>query len=144
MMNIPKTLDAWETEFNPDWRFDTANFTVIFYADDEDLAPEDSFEFAEDIDRARSGNLHDWFRAVVAVYGPDEKLIAYDTLGGCSYDSLREFYTSHRDRDPMNRNCSLMRAERGENMVICHYFPDMVREAVREAKQQIALAREGA
>jgi hypothetical protein len=128
-MKIPQTLDAWEYKYTPDWRFDTDNFSVIFYADDEDMAPEDDGT---------------WFCAVVAVYGPDEKLLAYDTLGGCSYDSVREFYTSHRDRDPMNRNCSIMRAAHGQNVSICHYFPDMVRTAVREAKHKIELARAGA
>jgi hypothetical protein len=34
----------------------------------------------------------------------------------------------------MNRNCSLMRQARGQIVVICHYFPDMVRIVCAEAR----------
>jgi hypothetical protein len=50
----------------------------------------------------------------------------------------REFYTGHRDTDPMNRNCSIMRAARSENVVICHYFPSMVQEAISAARTELA------
>lgn len=157
-MKIPKTLDAWEYTYNADWRFDTANFSVIFYADEEDMMPEDCFQFPEDIAFARSGNDGAWFCAVVAIYGPDEQLLAYDTLGGCSYGSVREFYSSHRWQysrrqrrwitDPKSRAwkaCEARRPRRSDgSRADGGYFTDMVRTAVREAKQKIALRREGA
>ena len=71
-----------------------------------------------------------------------------DFSGGVSADEfkklnaaltrLERFWTDHRDSDPMNRNCSIMRAARGGNVVICHYFPDMVRTAVDEARKALA------
>lgn len=41
----------------------------------------------------------------------------------------------------MNRNCSIMRAANGDNVMIGHYFPDMVREAVRQARAWLASAK---
>lgn len=157
MMRIPQTLAAWEHTYTPDWRFDTANFSVIFYADDEDQHPADHFSCSKDIAFAESGNDGAWFCAVVAVYGSDENLIAYDTLGGCSYGSVREFYSSHRWQysrrqrkwitDPKSRAWKALEARRPRRSdgtrADGHYFPDMIRAAVAEAKQQIALAREG-
>ena len=61
-----------------------------------------------------------------------------DGLGGCAYKTVREFYTSHRDADPMNQDCSAMRAARGSNVAICHYFPDMVSEAIADARRNLA------
>lgn len=73
----------------------------------------------------------------------DGEEIGRDSLYGSVYsaDSVSEFWTAHRDSDPMNRNCSIMRAARGENVVICHYFPDMVRSAVREAREHVKAMR---
>jgi hypothetical protein len=127
------------------WSFETARFFVGFYAEPEDLDPADSFQFPEDIEAVRSGAV-DWFCACVRVYlkGEDDswcsdwRELASDYLGGCAYNSVREFYTAHRDTDPMNRNCSIMRAARGENVVICHYFPSMVQEAVSAARAELA------
>lgn len=125
----------WETL----WTFDTPNFRVALEVAPEDTDPADSFELDEDIAFAREGGSA-WFCASVAVYyGADEEdliEVGRDVLGGCSYRSFEEFYTSHRDRNPMNRNCSIMRAKLGQNVSICHYFPDMVREAVNEARRK--------
>lgn len=118
------------------WSFETANFKVAFEVSPEDMDPADSFQFDEDIAAVRNGDV-DWFVAWVVVYGPDGEELAYDCLGGCAYKSAREFHTGHRDPDPMNRNCSLMRAARGENVSICHYFPGMVSEAIAEARREI-------
>jgi hypothetical protein len=158
MMRIPQTIDAWETIYSPDWRFDTANFSVIFYADDEELDPHDSFDCEKDVEFAQSGNDGAWFCAVVAVYGPDGQLIAWDTLGGCSYNSVREFYSAHRWQysrrqrrwitDPKSRAwkaCEARRPRRADgSRMDGHYFPSMVREAVRAAKHAVALAQNGA
>lgn len=65
--------------------------------------------------------------------------IGFDLLCGCVYsaEDMVDFYTAHRSTDPVNRNCSIMRAKNGEKSTICHYFPDMVREAVREARDYL-------
>jgi hypothetical protein len=126
------------------WSFETARFFVGFYAEPEEMDPADSFQFDDDIEAVRSGSV-EWFSASVRVYlkGDDDNwctdwtLVGRDDLGGCAYSSVREFYTSHRDPDPMNRNCSTMRAVRGENVVICHYFPGMVAEAISDARRTI-------
>jgi hypothetical protein len=119
------------------WTFKTANFTVALEVMPEDMDPADSFEFAEDIAAVRNGDVA-WFQASVVVYGHDGEELGRDSLGGCAYANVRDFYTSHRDADPMNRNCSIMRAARGDNVVICDYFPSMVRAAITEARAAMA------
>jgi hypothetical protein len=72
--------------------------------------------------------------------------IAADYLGGSVYSwhNVHEFWTAHRGRNPMNRNCSIMRAAwsaktGGQNNVgIGHYFPDMIRTACKEARAKLA------
>jgi hypothetical protein len=72
----------------------------------------------------------------------DGVLIGADYLGGSVYSAsdYKTFATAHRDPDPMNRNCSIMRASHpaGPNVSICHYFPDMVRQAVSAARECLA------
>lgn len=117
------------------WQFDTANFRVVCHVDAEDVRPEDSFSEPEDVAFAREDNPAHWFCAFVSVwYGDDENnltYLAHDVLGGCSYRSFDEFVSSHRSADPENRNTLAMKAR---NTVICHYFPDMVRQAVAAAR----------
>lgn len=120
--------------FETVWEFRTAGFRIALEIEPEDMVPEDSFEFQDDIDAVRNGTV-EWFCARVVVYHGDMR-VAWDSLGGCAYNSVREFYTSHRDPDPMNRNCSAMRAARG-GVYIGHYFPDMVRQAIREARETL-------
>lgn len=137
-------MAASDIRDNAAWKFETARFFVGFYAEPEETDPSDSFEFPEDIEAVHSGAV-EWFCASVRVYlkpeadsDPSEwSEISADYLGSCAYKSVREFYTSHRDPDPMNRNCSIMRAARGDNVVICHYFPSMVSEAVRNARLEM-------
>jgi hypothetical protein len=114
------------------WQFETPNTTVRLVIEHEDMHPADSFEFQEDIDAVLNGEF-EWFMAVVEVVR-NGHVIGRDVLGGCAYRTIEEFYTSHRDPDPMNRNSSLMRATRGERVCICHYFPDMVRTAIADAR----------
>jgi len=38
----------------------------------------------------------------------------------------------------MNRNCAPMRAARGDNVVVGHYFPQMVRQAIADARRTLA------
>src|SRR5690606_12631955 len=62
--------------------------------------------------------------------------VGWSSLGGSVYgaNEYADFWTAHRDKNPMNRNCSIyrdaMRAKTGHECTICHYFPDMVREAI--------------
>lgn len=117
------------------WSFTTENFEVRLCIEPEDTDPADSFEFAEDIKAVRDGTV-EWFAATVEVL-KNGHVIGSDHLGCCAYKTVREFYESHRDKDPMNRNCSLMRAVRGSNVVICHYFPGMVYNAIADARHTL-------
>ena len=122
-----------------EWSFQTANFFVGLYIEEEDEDPEDSFDREEDIEFARSGADGAWFCAVVRVFLKDDTSLRWaalgsDYLGGCSYRSVKEFYTSHRDPDDNYRNTLAMK---DSNRVICHAFPDMVREAVSAARTEL-------
>jgi len=125
--------------FETVWEFNTARFRVTLEIEPEDMDPADSFEFQEDIDAVRNGTV-EWFQAVVSVY-LDGKRVGWDSLGGCAYYSVREFYTSHRDPNPMNRNCTIMRQARAGSpdakYSICHYFPSMVHEAIAHARKNL-------
>lgn len=117
------------------YRFDIGRFTVVVNARpamDLDLSWDETGETREKIE---SGELVA-FDAQAAVFLNGAK-IAEDWLGGCIYESTADFVEGHRDPDPMNRNSSIMRAERGDNVAICHYFPDMVRTAVKQAREWI-------
>lgn len=135
MPRLPFTID------DALWRFDTARLSVTFHATDEDMHPADQLDDPRDVEFACSGDPAHWFCAWVVVWDEDDRPVAWDSLGGCSYNSFREFYTSHRDPDPMHRNCTLMRAARGDNVVICDCFPSMVREAVRAARIELETRR---
>ena len=117
------------------WTFQTARYRVELQIMPEDTDPADSFDFQEDIDAVRNGEV-DWFAARVVVF-KDGYEIGSDSLGANAYKNVREFYTEHRDPDPMNRNCSIMRASRGQNVSIGHYFPSMVSEAIKEARRTL-------
>lgn len=69
----------------------------------------------------------------------DEQVVGVDYLGGSVYehDKIADFWTAHRDPDPMNRNSSIMRTEKGQNYGICHYFPSMVAEAIKDARTEL-------
>jgi hypothetical protein len=79
------------------------------------------------------------FHSTVRCY-IDNLEVGRDDLGGSVYEFGKEseFWTAHRDSDAMNRNCSIMRAARGSNCCICHYFPGMVTEAIRQARETFA------
>lgn len=128
---------------NAVWSFQTKHFLVTFEAEPEDLDPADGFDDAETVRQIRAGT-YTWFCAAVRVFHRanrrhDWKLVATDYLGGCAYKSAMEFCTSHRGADLMDRNCTIMRAARGVNVSICHYFPSMVSEAIAEARKTLRL-----
>jgi hypothetical protein len=114
------------------WKFETANFEIRLEVLEEDTDPRETFEREEDISAIEAGEgVYFCARVSVSYKG---RVIAEDFLGACWYNSVHEFISSHRDQDPMNRNCSLMRAARGGNVTICHYFPDMVAQAISQAR----------
>jgi hypothetical protein len=120
------------------WTFETARFLVEFTAEPEDMDPADSFQFDDDIAFARQDEPAHWFRAKVAVYLKGESSwqdleIGTDYLSACSYNSSEEFVTGHRDPDASHRNCSLY-----PGRIVCHYFPSMVREAIADARRNLA------
>lgn len=103
------------SDFETVWTFETRNFTVALEVEPEVMDPADSFQFQEDIDAVRNGEV-DWFAARVSVYGPNGARLGFDCLGGCAYKTVREFYTLHREHKCRD------------------YFGDMVREAIRDAR----------
>lgn len=119
------------------WQFATARFTLEFHATEEDCNPADHFSDQRDVEFAQEGGAH-WFCAVVIVRDLVGKVIGTDTLGTCSYNTFAEFMTSHRDRDASNRNTL---AQKAAKRVICHYFPDMVAQALQDARSTIQTRR---
>lgn len=113
------------------WQFGTARYTVAFFAEPEDIDPADSFEFDDDIAFAREDDPAHWFSAAVGVYNEHGYLIGADYLGGCSYNSFREFCG--------NRYGSTNNGK----LVTGGYFPDMVREAIRSARWHLSQNRDG-
>ena len=119
------------------WEFKTAQYLVecqtVPSCDAPDWLEGEKLEaFARDVETGKIA----YFDARVRVFHMGLEISA-DYLCACAYASVEEFITSHRDLDPMNRNCSIMRAARGENVVVCHYFPDMIRQAVDGARRTI-------
>jgi hypothetical protein len=121
------------------WSFNTAQFRVDF-----DVAEDCDLDLSWDDDGSTREGLESGkyvaFQARVAVLDNDGDIIGTDYLGNCIYESAQEFCTSHRDPNPLNRNCTIMRAAHG-NCVICHYFPDMVRIAIKEARKNLCTPR---
>lgn len=127
------------------WRFRTANFQV-------ELRLERDFNYRYDGDdedgktqAAIDSGEYVAFNAFVSVFWNGEQ-IGQDALHGSVYgrDEVVDFYTAHRDANPMNRNSSIMRAAEGLNVCICHYFPGMVLEAIKDARREIARRKNNA
>ena len=115
------------------YEFNTARFSIRAYVEPELMAPDfDDDETMADIEAGRV----EWFAVSVEV-SKNWHVIGRDHLGGCAYSSVSEFFTAHRDADPMNRNCSLMRKAMGGNRAIRHYFPSMVSEAIADARRTL-------
>lgn len=116
------------------YEFHTDRFTIACTADydlDHDLSWRDADQVAYD---DAHGVEYYQFDVTVTYRG---RIIGRSSLGGSGYSDPRTFVKEHRDPNPMNRNCTPMRAARG-NVCICHYFPDMVREALAEARSFLA------
>lgn len=118
------------------WTFRTLNYTVEALIHPEVEDPLDVFDDEETVSSISNGSLT-WFWVEVMVVKNGYE-VGTDTLGCNVYKNPEDFFADHRDPNPMNRNCTLMRAAKGENVVICHYFPDMVRQAVMDARMTMA------
>lgn len=124
----------------PAWQFKTRRFKVALYLQrDRGYQYDGDDENGETQDKLDSGE-YVAFDSHVVVYLDGEE-IARNSLHGSVYscDDVAEFYTAHRDPDPMNRNCTIMRAAHpaGPRVSICHYFPGMVSEAIGEARDYV-------
>lgn len=115
------------------WEFETERLIVKLEIEPS-VDPDISWMHQDQLDDLESGHLV-FFDAACTVYGPINKILGYDSLGESCYFIPQKFVTDHRDSDPMNRNCSIMRTKRGEKVVICHYFPSMVKQACQQARQ---------
>lgn len=118
------------------FRFETANFVVrAVIVDDIDV--DISYdETSESSDKLDSG---EWqaFGSIVTVEH-NGLVLGESSLWGSIYAKPAEFFDAHRSPNPMERNCSIMRAAEGERVMICHYFPGMVSEAIAEARKTLA------
>jgi hypothetical protein len=117
------------------WQFRTARFCVALrIAQLQGYTYDGDDENGETQAKLDSGELVA-FASTVSVE-MDGAEIATDTLHGSIYaiSEVHEFWTAHRDPNPDNRNTLAMR-QAGRS--IAHYFPDMVRNAIADAKAHI-------
>jgi hypothetical protein len=121
------------------YRFDIGRFSIraeISPCHDVDLSWDDTGETREKLE---SGAWEAFDTCVSVRLNGIE--IGANYLGQSIYEDPQGFFSEHRDADPMSRNCSVMRAAKGDHVCICHYFPGMVSEAVREARDWLASAK---
>lgn len=130
-------LQCFPNSLGKVWRFKTKRFTIFL-----ELERERKYKYeGDDPDGETQARIDNGefvaFSATVQIYLDDsDNEIASNSLYGCIYDAGRvyEFVTDHWNSPPEYRNTLAMKAQ---NKVICHYFPDMVREAVAEARSYI-------
>lgn len=118
------------------WRFQTKHFAVVATIEEDydlDLSWDEDGETRQKLE---SGEYQS-FGTVVTVYANGVK-VGEDSLWGSIYENPKDFFSGHRDANPLNRNSSIMRAANGANTVMCHYFPSMVREAIKDARATLA------
>lgn len=118
------------------WKFETARYRVVATIE-PDPFPDVSWMDADNLAALDRGELV-FFQTTVSVFKAGIE-IGSDHLGSSCYVAGTEetFFNAHRDRDPMKRNCSIMREANGANVSICHYFPDMVHSAIRQARDTL-------
>ena len=121
------------------WSFKTKRYTVTLQ-----LTADYGHRYdGEDMDGETQMGLDEGtyvaFDSLITV-SKDGYAIGRSSLGASIYDAanIQEFWTAHRDPNPVNRNSSIMRAAHGDNHSICHYFPELVREAITEARKTLA------
>lgn len=124
----------------PAWRFRTKRFTVSLYLKRDWGYQYDGDDAGGETQEKLDSGEYVAFDSTVEVE-LDGEVIAHNTMSGSVYaaDEVAQFFTGHRDIDPMNRNCSIMRAAHpaGPNVSICHYFPGMVSEACEDARDYV-------
>ena len=118
------------------WSFKTARFTIELEGRRCHNYQYDGDDPTNETQAKLDSGEYVAFDSTVFVYLDGEE-IARNDLGGSVYGATEahEFWTAHRDPDPANRNTLALKAR---NTVICHYFPDMVREACQVARDAVS------
>jgi hypothetical protein len=111
------------------WSFQTSRFLIVAEIAPEDSAPEDSFDDCcqDAIDAIRAGDMA-WFMVRVRVLHNGSELGA-DYLGGCAYNDASEFFNEHI------KGAAYRREMAAKDIMCGSYFPQMVREAISEARK---------
>ena len=129
---------------NPVWKFETDHllfelhvrelnqFNYVYDGDDPDGFIQKSI---------RDGSMVAFdVEATVCLlpYGEEPVLLATTHLGNNVYErcAMVDFWREHRDPNPSNRNCSMY-----PDRTICHYFPDMIRALISEARLSLPRRR---
>lgn len=117
------------------WQFRTRRFRVVLEIAQDCGYRYDGDDPAGEVQAKLDSGEYIAFDSKVAVYLDGEE-IAADYLGGSVYgaDEVAEFYTAHRTSSPEYRNTL---AQKAAGRVIGHYFPDMVRTAIAEAREHV-------
>lgn len=113
------------------WEFKTARFRVVL-----SIEPSDTEYDGDDDGETQAGiasGLYQHFDSMVRVYLDGEE-VGYDCLGSSVYEHPSEFWRAHWDSPANGRNTLAIKAA---NCCIGHYFPDMVREACRMARERV-------
>lgn len=114
------------------WTFDSGRFTIRLR-----IEPEYGYQYHGDDEggevqaKLDSGEYVAFGSIVTVELGG--VTIGEDSLWGSVYaeGEESEFWTAHRTSEPEYRNTL---AQKAQNRVIGHYFPDMVRQAVEQAR----------
>lgn len=115
------------------WTFDTARFSVRLELEPSLDQTYDGDDEDGETQRKINDGIYTMFDSRVVVY-MDGHPIGADSLCCSVYDDVSEFWTAHRTSTPEYRNTLAQKARRH---VICHYFPDMVRNACAEARKRM-------
>jgi len=110
------------------WTFKTAQFRITL-----ELSPSyESYDGDGEIQRKLNDGEYVQFDSIVRVFHRDTGAeIGFDSLGASVYDEPSKFWSEHRGLGTY--------ACRKEGEPLCgSYFPQMVREACREARKAIA------
>ena len=121
------------------WKFKTARFIVELQINELDSFEYDGEDESGEIQAKLDSGEFVAFESLVTVRLKNGLLCGSDSLVGSVYarEDVKDFWTAHRDSDPLKRNCSIMKAARGANCSIGHYFPDMVSLAISEARETL-------
>jgi hypothetical protein len=112
------------------WSFETAQLRVELV-----VSESQSYEVTEEL--KENPNLTAFDTCVRVIHKASGVELGTDSLCESIYEDPSEFWTAHRDPNPMARNCEAFRAAHGGNASVCHYFPQMVRMACVEARKRL-------